>query len=174
MKKGLVISLRGFVDFIPLIFLWSMPNHKGILGAFISSFILLIIKGLKKDVGIMVKVVFIYLAIINILYFNFNIEGILKERYITSYGVMAAMSFVSIKMYRPFTMDISKKDYKAIKDSPLFIEMNIIISKIFGVTYLINTILSCFKKDFLSIISPILIIIPILASIILPRFMPEI
>lgn len=174
MGKELKITARAMGDFVPLILLWSIPNQYGLVLGLIVSVILMIIKGIKKEKGLMTKVVFIYLVITNMLYFNFHMSIVFEKRHLISYAILVAMCFISIKKGRPFTMDASKKTYESIEDSALFIEMNNIITAIFGVVYGINMILAYFESSMLPIVSMVLTITAILLSIILPKAMPDV
>lgn len=174
MKKGLIISFKAFVDFIPLIFLWSIPNNYGLKISLIASFILVIVKLFTKNLGLMSKVVFLYLLFTNIFYSFFKINYFFEKRDFISYTVLTLMCIISIKLYRPFTIDASKKSYTSIQNSALFIEMNIIITGIFGICYGINSIIAFFEVPILRIVSIILTTFAILSSIILPSFMPDV
>ncbi|MCT4619935.1 MAG: hypothetical protein N4A62_11175 [Marinisporobacter sp.] len=173
MKKGLKITLRAIVDFIPLIIHWSIPSDRGLIIGGSVALLVVISKGIKKELGLMTKVVAVYFILINIFYFYLGMNIFFDKRHLISYGVLATMSFWSILCYRPFTMDASKKAYASIKDSSLFIEMNIIITKIFGVVYSINTILAYFEIKSAPLFSLLLTGLAISASIILPSFMPD-
>lgn len=174
MKKGFKITLRATLDFIPLILHWSISNNMGLVLGGVVALLVVILKVIKKELGLMNKVVGLYFIIVNILYFYFQIDVVFQKRHLISYMVLAAMSFISILLYRPFTMDASKGAYETIEDSPLFIEMNILITKIFGVVYTINAIFTYFRNGNIPLISTTLTALAISASIILPSFMPDV
>lgn len=173
MNRGVVISLNAMIDFIPLIIMWSVGGANGLNWGIIISIIVVLIRGLNKNLGIMTIVVLVYFIISNIGYEYFDIEILKVESTLISYIVLSIMCFTSILADRPFTMYVSKDSYSSIYNTPLFIEMNKLISAVFGVCYVINAILSFLDIPFRGILSPWITVMAIVASIVLPGFMPE-
>lgn len=166
--------IYGTLTFLPMIIHWNLSNIYCITIPLAISLINLLIGYIKKDYGVMAITLTVYLGLVNILYFIFEIDFMLENKLVLSYIVLALMGWVSIKIYRPFTMDGAKGAYeKEFHKSPLFIEVNILISKIWSVSFLLNAISEIFKNPITSTITNIYAVIAIVLSAGIPKLLPE-
>ena len=116
-----------------------------------------------------------YFAISNILFFYFKMDVVIQYRYLTSYIVLALMGFISIGLERPYTMYEAKSGYREdFGESPLFIEVNSLITKIWATIYLVNAIIELLGHNTSTvIIMNILVAVGVALSIIIPGLLPE-
>ncbi|WP_333886709.1 hypothetical protein [Clostridium sp.] len=172
---SLKTSLNVMFGFIPLILFWSIPNELGLILGLLSALIIFIKNILNKNVGIMCCVLLAYFTISNILYFYFKIHFTQNHRYLISYIILALMGFISIIISKPYTMYEAKNSYKkGFEKSPLFIEVNILITKIWSIIYLFNAIMELTAHNAITVlIINILIILGIVLSITIPGMFPE-
>jgi Na+-transporting NADH:ubiquinone oxidoreductase subunit NqrB len=100
----------------------------------------------------------------------------MEYKYLTSYIVLALTGFISIMLGRPYTMYDARRGYeKEFGKSPLFIEVNIVITKIWAIIYLINAIIELSGHNIVTItIMNGLVILGIILSIIIPGALPEV
>lgn len=175
MANSLKACFNVTFGFVPLIFLWSISNKLGIILGLVSILILFIRNLINKNIGIMATVLLIYFAISNILYFYFKIDIVIQYRYLTSYIVLALMGFISTRLGRPYTMYEAKSGYREdFGESPLFIEVNSLITKIWATIYLVNAIIELLGHNTTTIIiMNILVIVGVALSIIIPGLLPE-
>lgn len=175
MNSGLKGFLNTTLGFLPLILLWSVSGELAIVLGLASVFILLIKEIINKHLGIMSRVLLVYFIISNIIYFYLNIDLVLQYKYLSSYVILALMGFVSIMLGKPYTMYEASNGYKKeFETSPLFIEVNILITKIWAVIYLINAIIELMGHNFVTvIIMNMLVGVGIVLSIMIPALLPE-
>ncbi|OOM78643.1 hypothetical protein [Clostridium sp. BL-8] len=176
MRSNLKAFFNVNLSFVPLIFLWSISSQFGIALGFISVIVLLIKEVINKNVGIMSRVLFVYFIIFNICYFCFKIDSVIQYKYLTSYIVLALMGFISIMFGKPYTMYEARSGYdKEFGKSSLFIEVNVVITKIWAVIYLINAIIELAGHNVITIIIMNgLVIIGIILSVVIPSAFPEV
>ncbi|MBC2578828.1 hypothetical protein [Clostridium sp. DJ247] len=175
MINSLKVTLNVTLGFVPLIFLWSISNKLGLILGLASILILFAKNIINKNIGIMSSVLLAYFTIYNILYFYFDMDFIIQYRYLTSYVVLALMGFVSIRIGKPYTMYEAKSGYReGFGESPLFIEVNVLITKIWATIYLINAIIELMGHNTITIIvMNILVALGVTLSIIIPGLLPE-
>ncbi|MFL0194036.1 hypothetical protein ACJDU8_00305 [Clostridium sp. WILCCON 0269] len=175
MGNSLKASLNVTLGFMPLIFLWSLSNELGLILGLGSIVILFIKNVMNKNIGIMSCVLLVYFITSNILYFYFQMDLIVEYRYLTSYIILGLMGFISIMIKKPYTMYEAKSGYKKdFGESPLFIEVNVLITKIWTTIYLINAIIELTTHNTITVIViNILIVLGIALSIIIPGLLPE-
>ncbi|BAH05518.1 hypothetical protein [Clostridium kluyveri] len=175
MVNSLKASLNVTLGFVPLILLWSISNKLGLILGLVSIVILFIKNVINKNIGIMSCVLLVYFITSNILYFYFQMNFIVEYRYLTSYITLGLMGFISIMIKKPYTMYEAKSGYKkGFGESPLFIEVNILITKIWTTIYLVNAIIELTTHNTITIIViNILIVLGIALSIIIPGLLPE-
>lgn len=173
-------SIKAFINvnlsFLPLILLWSIPNKMGIVLGFVSVLFIFIKEIINKNIGIMSRVLLAYFIISNIFYFIFHIEVIIQYKYLSSYLVLALMGFISILLKKPYTMYEARSGYdKEFWNSPLFIEVNIVITKIWATIYLINGIIELVGHSIITVlIMNGLVVVGIILSIMIPTALPEV
>ncbi|WFD11499.1 hypothetical protein [Tepidibacter hydrothermalis] len=175
MSKGLRVFFMVSVGFIPMVLHWSISSSLGlILGSFVLV-ALLIKESFKKNISLMTKTLTLYFLIANVLYFIFDINQVIINRHLYTYISLGTMSLYSLIIRKPFTMDGAKSGYKkGFESSPLFIEVNMLISTIWCATYIISSILRFIGDNLLFVVIPnILISVAIACSIIIPNLMPD-
>ncbi|WML37293.1 hypothetical protein [Clostridium sp. OS1-26] len=175
MVSSLKACFNVTFGFIPLIFLWSISNKWGIVLGLVSISILFIRNLMNKNIGIMSVVLLAYFAISNVLYFYFKIDVVIQYRYLTSYVVLALMGFISTRLGKPYTMYEAKSGYgEDFGESPLFIEVNSLITKIWATIYLVNAIIELLGHNTNTVIvMNILVSVGVALSIIIPGLLPE-
>lgn len=167
-------SLKAFLNvtlsFLPLMLFWSISSNLCLILGFASILMLFIRDIINKNIGIMSIVLLVYFTISNILYFYLGINSVMEYKYLTSYTVLALTGFISIMMGRPYTMYDARRGYeKEFGKSSLFIEVNIVITKIWAVIYLINAIIELSGHNIMTvIIMNGLVILGIMLSTIIP------
>lgn len=176
MSNNLKAFLNVTLGFLPLIILWSIPSKLGLVLGLVSALMLLLKERTNKNIGIMPSVLLVYFTIFNIFYFGFKMESAIQYKYLTSYIVLALTGFISIILGRPYTMYGARSGYsKEFGKSPLFIEVNIVITKIWVIIYLMNAIIELMGHNIVTvIIMNILVIIGMILSIMIPRAFPEV
>lgn len=176
MSSNLKAFLNVTLGFLPLILLWSISSKLVLVLGFASVLMLLIKEIINKNIGIMSRVLLVYFTISNIFYFYLKIESVLQYKYLTSYVVLALTGFISIMLRKPYTMYEARSGYsKDFGASPLFIEVNAVITKIWAIIYLINAIIESTGHNILNIIIiNSLVIIGIILSIVIPGSFPEV
>ena len=79
---------------------------------------------------------------------GFNSMWTARHMGIIANGAMAAATWLSIIIRRPFTMDYAREHTDpSLWNSPLFIRTNIIITAVWGLTFTFNTILAWGKME---------------------------
>lgn len=176
MGNSLKATLNVTLSFFPLMLLWSISSKMGLILGLVSILILFIRNIINKNVGIMSYVLLFYFVISNILYFYFNIDFVLENKNLISYILLSLMGFASIMLKKPYTMYEARSGYgEEFGKSPLFIEVNILITKIWAIIYLVNFFLELTGHNINTvIIANILVILGITASIMIPTAFPEV
>jgi len=175
MLKGIQVFLLVSMGFVPLMLHWSISSYFGLILGSVFLFIIIIKELINRNITLMTKTLSIYFIFANILYFSFQIDQVITNRHLHTYALLGIMSLYSLLVKKPFTMDSAKDGYdKGFDSSPLFIEVNMIISGIWCATYVASTILRAIGSSSIFIIIPnILIGLAITCSIIIPSLLPE-
>ncbi|WP_026885606.1 hypothetical protein [Clostridium beijerinckii] len=168
--------LNVTLSFLPLMLFWSISSNLCLVLGFASILMLFIRDIINKNIGIMSIVLVAYFTISNILYFYLGINSVMEYKYLTSYIVLALTGFISIMLGKPYTMYDARRGYeKEFGKSTLFIEVNIVITKIWAVIYSINAIIELSGHNIMTItIMNGLVILGIMLSIIIPGVLPEV
>ncbi|MCT4507395.1 MAG: hypothetical protein N4A48_01305 [Tepidibacter sp.] len=176
MSKGLRVFFIVSSGFLPMMLHWSISSSLGLILGSIALVCILIKEVFEKNISLMTKTLTVYFLISNILYFIFDINKVIINRHLYTYILLGTMSLYSLIIRKPFTMDGAKNGYeKGFDISPLFIEVNMLISTIWCTTYIINSIFRFIGNGPIFIILPnILIIIAIACSITIPNLMPDV
>lgn len=173
-------NLKAFVNvtlsFLPLMFLWSIPGKFGLVLGLASTLILFIRNMINRNIGIMPCVLLAYFIVINLFYFYFKMDSVIHYKYLSSYIVLALTGFISIMAGKPYTMYDAKSGYReGFGKSPLFIDVNIVITKMWASIYLINAVIELIGHNTATIvIMNILVAIGILLSIMIPAALPKV
>ena len=176
MSSNLKAFLNVNLSFLPLILFWSISNKLGLVLGLVFVLMIFIKEIINKNIGIMSRVLLVYFTISNIVYFHLKMDSVIEYKYLTSYVVLALMGFISIMIGKPYTMYEARSGYsKDFGNSPLFIEVNAVITKIWATIYLINAIIELTGHNIMNvIIMNILVIIGIILSIMIPGAFPEV
>lgn len=175
MSVGSKIALSTTLKFIPLILYWSITSEWGmILGAAISVLILSTEIATRKH-SLLSMFTTAYLLLVNSLYFGFGQHYLFDKRHLISYLALAVFGLISVILDKPYTMYEARKSYAdEFGVSHLFIEVNILITKIWIITYTLAAIIRTLgENSFVVIIPNILIAVAIFLSIKIPNLMPE-
>lgn len=175
MNSGLKAFINVTLSFLPLILLWSISDEFALILGTGAVGVLLIKEIINKNLGIMSRVLLAYFIVSNILYFYINIDSILQYKYLSSYMVLALTGFISCSFGKPYTMYEARSGYgKEFWNSPLFIEVNILITKIWATIYLINVIIELTGHSVMKVaIMNVFVVVGTVVSIMIPGLMPE-
>lgn len=176
MIKSLKATVNVTLGFLPLILLWSISNKLGLILGLVCVLMLFIKNIIDKSFSIMTSVLLVYFIMSNILYFHFKMDFILESRHLISYIILSGMGFTSIILGKPYTMYEARSSYgEDFGKSPLFIEVNIFITKVWSVIYLVNVFLELLGHNTTTIIiTNVLVILGITVSIMIPASFPEV
>jgi len=175
MPSEIKAFLSVFTGFLPLILLWSIPNHYAIILGTAMVLILLINDIIMKNTGILRIVLTVFFLTASVLYFYCQLSIILEQKTLISFILLTLTGFITAAIGKPYTMYDARAGYhKSFWGSPLFIEVNILITRIWAVIYLINTvILLSLGNSFLALVlSNAIIVVGIISSIAIPQLMP--
>jgi len=165
--------LSMFISFIPWIVYWVLSGIEepiGIALGLVLSLILLTPQIIKKEINIFDSASFLYFSIALIGWYILNIDAFIEMSGFLGYFTMFLLAVVSVIIKRPYTLQVSKRDYpRAYWDNPEFIKVNTLITMLWSLIYISNAFLFQYSPKPLNvIITNILIVIGIILSIILP------
>lgn len=167
MSKGIKIAVQGCLEFLPLMIFWSNGGEY-IFYSMISCIFLILYGFLNKRKSFMLNGIFIML----IIFYIIDLIGINVDRMMLSYLLLGLICTISVLVNRPYTMYLSRSEYNEISDTPLFIEMNIILSNIFAGVYYACFLICLSAIPMKGLLISIFIVSGILSTFILPRMMP--
>jgi hypothetical protein len=110
------------------------------------------------------------------LYFYYHIPAVLEYKSLISYALLSLAGFVTAAFRKPYTMYNARAAYdEGFGESSLFVEVNILITRIWAGIYLLNTLLFTFvvNRPVAIIAANALVVMGIVCSIIIPDAMPE-
>jgi hypothetical protein len=168
MLKNIKIVAKASVEFLPLMIFWS-SDGRNIVSPMILCILLIILGVYIKRKSFMLNGIFIML----VSFFIIDFLGISIDNTMVSYLILGLICSISVLINRPYTMYLSKGEYQEISDSPLFIEMNVILSNIFAGVYYICFLVYFFAIPMKGVLIPLFIFLGVLATFILPKMMPE-
>ena len=162
-----------FISFIPWIVYWVLSGIEepiGIVLGLVLSLILLTPQIIKKEINIFDSASFLYFSIALIGWYILNIDAFIEMSGFLGYFTMFLLAVVSVIIKRPYTLQVSKRDYpREYWDKPEFIKVNTLITMLWALIYISNAFLFQYSPKPLNvIITNILIVIGIILSIILP------
>jgi hypothetical protein len=167
--------LSVFTGFVPLILLWSIPNHYALVLGTAMILILLAKSIIMKNIGILTIVLTIFFLTSSVLYFYCHLSVVLDHKALISYILLALTGFITAAIGKPYTMYDARVGYpKSFWGSPLFIEVNVLITRIWAVIYLINTVIMLLLGNSILalVLSNSIIAVGIISSIAIPKLMP--
>lgn len=170
----LIVSL----SFIPWIIYWVLSgigSTMSIIVPLVVIFAFMSFRAIKKRYNIMDIFSFIYfIAAAIVTYFTDSIFFIENSGSL-GYIVLFVMAIFSLIIRRPYTMEGVKSDYpESFWRNPMFITINAVITVIWAIIFIVNSVLYVILSQPLPIITTnILIGLGVVLSIIIPKVMPD-
>ncbi len=117
----------------------------------------------------------LYFVVVNLLYFALSVQWVFNFRHVLSYLALGIFAWGSVYIDKPYTIYEARKSYsKSFESSTLFLEVNLLITKIWGSVYFISALIRLLSEDVLAVVViQCLIAIGIILSISIPNYMPE-
>ncbi|RSN67748.1 FAD-dependent oxidoreductase [Candidatus Korarchaeum cryptofilum] len=165
------------ISFIPWILYWTLCGIGSYLGIIIPlaiSSILLIPQIFKRSFNIMDLVSFLYFSLASLATFAFGLSIFVDESGFLGYLTLFLMAALSIALRRPYTLQVSMRDYPEVywKDES-FIMINNIITASWAFIFALNSLIFLLLSSPLTLIlSNSLIALGIFLSFILPVKLP--
>lgn len=172
-KRRMPGMLYIIVSFIPWIVYWTLCGFGNVLGIVLSltiSLLLIIPQILKRDFNLIDLASTIYFSTAFLGTFVFNSNIFIQSSGFLGYFVLFLMALSSLIIKRPYTLQVSKRDYPEVywKDRT-FLSINNIITSVWAATFLANaTIFLLLKAPLTIIFSNFLMGIGISFSIVFP------
>lgn len=165
------------ISFVPWIVYWILCDVGNALGIIISLIIvlLLIIPQIqKRDFNLMDVTSLLYFSIASAGVFILNLNIFVEHSGFLGYFVLFLMTLISLIIKRPYTFQVSKRDYPEIYwEDKLFLAINNLITIVWAGIFLLNAIIFLLlSMPFTLILSNILIAFGIAFSIIFPLKAP--
>ncbi|HDJ66955.1 MAG TPA: FAD-binding protein, partial [Nitrososphaeria archaeon] len=162
------------ISFIPWILYWVLCGlgiRIGILISLTIAIILVIYQIHLRELYPMDLVSLTYFIVAFIATYIFNSEIFVKESGFLGYLALFMMALVSIAVRKPFTLQVSKRDYPEVYwKNRVFLLINDVISGIWSVIFLLNSIMSItLSNPYTRVVSNLLIAIGIALSVFLPE-----
>ncbi len=172
--KGMLYILVSFIPWILYWILCGIGSPLGIVIPLAVSSILLIPQVVKRSFNIMDAVSFLYFFIASLATFSLGLRVFIDESGFLGYLTLFLMAALSIALRRPYTLQVSMRDYPEIywKDES-FIMINNIITASWAVIFAVNALIFSFLSFPLTLIlSNALIALGISLSLALPVKLP--
>ncbi len=170
------IAFLGVTLFLsPFLLLWSLPGPAALVLGTLVSLLLLLRSLLKKETDLLTVMTALYFLLSSVLYFHQGLVAVLEMKAVSSFTLLAFVGYLSAGMGRPYTLQGAGRGYnREFRDSPLFIEVNKLITRIWATIYLANAlILYVLEEGFLPwILGGFLILSGIIASWLIPALLP--
>ena len=166
-----------FLSFTPWIVYWILCGLGitfGIVISLIISLCLITPQVYRRSFNLMDVASIIYFSIAFIGTYVFDMKVFIEESGFIGYLALTLMALISLIIKRPFTLQVSKRDYPKIYwNSKWFLLVDNLITSIWCMIFLTNMfIFLLFTRPYTSIFSNTLIAIGIVLSIILPLKIP--
>ena len=167
-----------FVSFIPWIAYWilcGMRSPIGIVVGLMFTFVLLFPQIIRKNLNIMDIASFAYFSVAFFGWYILNIGIFVVMSGFLGYFVLLLMATISLVIGKPYTLQVSKRDYPEVYwDNPFFIRINALITLVWAVIYLVNALLFIVLPNLLNVVlSNAIIVLGIILSIIIPGNIPS-
>lgn len=173
-----LLDILGYLP--PMIFIilsFLVGFHAGIIIALFFSIALAAVG--SREGNLMIHAVFpiFFSACIIVLYAFPEQAGILVSyRGALVWGAFAAMSFASLFVGNPFTLQHAKEQViDAVSDSPVFISVNYVLTWIFAIVFLTNMIINTMWEEIVAVnlVSFGLVVVAVILTKVLPaRYVP--
>lgn len=176
-KKKIPGMLYMLVSFVPWIVYWilcGIGNVMGIVISFAISLLLVIPQICKRDFNLMDFTSVLYFGIASVGTFIFNLNVFVERSGFLGYFALSLMAISSLIIKRPYTLQVSKRDYPEIYwKEKSFLAINSIITGIWAIIFVVNAaIFLLLGMPFTVIVSNILIAFGIAFSIVFPLKTP--
>jgi all-trans-retinol 13,14-reductase len=156
---------------------WILCGFENILGIvipFLFSLFLIILQIYEREFNLMDIISMIYFSISLVITFIFKLNIFIEKSGLLGYFALFFMSLFSLIIKRPYTLQVSKRDYPEIywKDER-FLKINNIITEVWTIIFLINALIFFIMSNYVTIIiSNTLIVFGIIFSILFPTKAP--
>ncbi|NAZ24315.1 MAG: FAD-dependent oxidoreductase [Thermofilum sp.] len=167
---GMIYVLVSFIPWITYWVLCGFGNTLGITIPFVASLILVATQFLRREFNFMDLFSLIYFGVSLTGTFIFNSRIFLEKSGFLGYLALFLMAVSSLSLERPYTLQVSKRDYPEVywKD-PSFLAINNIITAVWALIFLANALVSWLLASPLSIIfTNVLVALGIAFSIFFP------
>ena len=136
---GMLYILVSFVSWIVYWILCSMGNKLGVVIPLAISLILVIPQIRRRDFNLMDVVSLLYFSIATTVTFIFNMNIFVKKSGFLGYSALFLMALFSLIIKKPFTFQVSKRDYPEIYwKEKSFLVINNIITGVWAVIFIAN------------------------------------
>ena len=165
------------VSFIPWIIYWVLcgfGSSLGIIIPFVFSVLLLWPQICRRSFNLMDLTSVFYFSLALLGTFAFNLDAFLVNSGFLGYFVLFLMSFFSLIIKQPYTLQVSKRDYPEIywRDKS-FLIVNHVITAVWAVIFLASAVMFLFLRFPLTVaFSNVLIAVGIAFSIVFPLKAP--
>lgn len=173
-KRKLPSMVYIFISFVPWIIYWvlsDIDNPIGITLGLLLTAILLVPQIINRDFNFMDIVSLLYFSIAFLGWQLFHIDIFIAMSGALGYFTLFLMATVSMVIKKPFTLQVSKRDYpETFWDDPFFLRINNLVTVLWAVIYLVNSLLFIFLPKLLYVVlSNTMIVLGIILSIIIPE-----
>ncbi len=171
---GMLYILVSFVPWITYWTLSGMGSRCGVLLAFLVSLTLIAFQIPQQDFNLMDLVSLFYFSMAVIATYIFNVNVFIEKSGFLGYFTLFLMASFSLVIRRPYTFQVSKKDYPEVywKDRS-FLIINSVITGVWAAVFVASAIVFLlFKAPLTIIISNILVALGITFSILFPLKAP--
>ncbi len=161
------------ISFVPWITYWilcGMGNKSGIFFSFIIALVILLPQIYRREFNLMDLTSILYFSIAIVVTFIFEINVFVEGSGGLGYLVLFMMALFSILIKKPYTLQVSKRDYPEVYwREKSFLLINNLITFIWAMIFLSNSIIFFFlNMPFNIVFSNFLIVFGIISSIIVP------
>ncbi len=170
---GMLYILVSFVSWIVYWILCSMGNKLGVVIPLAISLILVIPQIRRRDFNPMDVVSLLYFSIATIVTFIFNMNIFVEKSGFLGYSALFLMALFFLIIKKPFTFQVSKRDYPEIYwKEKSFLVINNIITGVWAVIFIANATIFLLNKTSAVVLSNTLIALGITFSIVFPLKAP--
>ena len=170
----MLYMLASFVPWIVYWVLCGMGNLLGIIIPLVIALLLIISQTGKRDFNMMDVVSLSYFGIAAVATFIFNLNVFVEKSCFLGYFTLSLMALSSLIVKKPFTFQVSKRDYPEIYwKEETFLAINNTITGVWAATFLANATISLLlNATSRAILSSILIAFGMTFSIVFPLKAP--
>jgi len=170
-------QLYILVSFTPWILYWVLTGFIGGVGvaiAFASCVAVVFVELSRKELSLMDITALLYFSIATVATYIFSSGLFIERSGFLSYFALFLMAVASLAIKQPFTFQVSKRDYPEVYwGDKLFIDINNVITAVWALVFLVNSIVYYFFRPPLSIVvTNISIALAIVFSMIYPMKAP--